>query len=157
MLTTVNRLVGLPVVRQGERIGAVERAVVDTAAQRLAGIVVRRGLGAAGWIPQGAILWLGESCIAVQQRPLPLPENLPQPLHLVYLTNGRLLGQTADLVLCSTSFRIVALEVCAGPLYRLLGKSSYATEYQVQGTGGQVMVGQLLSWAQMNRMLKEEV
>lgn len=156
MLTTLNRLVGLPVVRQGKEIGLVERAVPDEAARRLHGIVVRRGLGAARWLPPEAILWLGEKCIVAQKEPCLLPGDLPRPASLVYLTSGRLLGQVSDHILQGTSLRIVALEVCAGPLYRLAGKSSYATDYQVQGETGQVMVGQLLSWAQMNRMPEEE-
>lgn len=156
MLTTLNRLVGLPVVMQGKQIGSVERAVADEQAQRLEGIVLRHGLGAARWIPLAGIQWLGESCIAVKQQPCAMPRQLPLPQNLVYLTSGKLLGQTADLILCSTSFRIVALEICAGPLYRLLGKSSYVREYQVQVEKGGVMVGQLLSWAQLNSVLEEE-
>ncbi len=156
MLITLNHLIGMPVVKQGEQIGLVERAIPDAQAYRLRGFVLRRGMGAAKWIPDSGIEWLGQNCIAVHTNPTPLPHGMPQPVQHVYLTSGRLAGQVADLLLSSNSLRIVALEVCAGPLYRLLGKNSYAREYQVLKESGQVLVAQLLSWAQMEQMLKEE-
>jgi uncharacterized protein YrrD len=154
MLTTLNRLTGMPVVYGGEKIGLVERAVPDRAAERLWGLVVRNGLRAAGWIPAGGVEWMGERCIAIGQQPKPLPTGLSEPVRHVCLTDGRLVGQVADHILRSDTYRIVALEVSPGPLYRLLGKNSYAREYRFEKE--RVLVPQLLSWAQLNRLLEEE-
>lgn len=156
MLMTLNHLTGMPVIRQGEQIGLVERAVADAQAKQLEGIILRRGLRAAKWIPLSGIEWVGSRCIAVGCEPMPLPPALPVQAAHVYLTGGGLAGQVADLLISSDSMRVVALEVCAGPWYRLLGRSSYAREYQVRQGMGQVLVGQLFSWAQMEQMLKEE-
>ena len=95
-------------------------------------------------------------CTRFSAKPMPLPPALPAQAAHVYLTGGGLAGQVADLLISSDSMRVVALEVCAGPWYRLLGQSSYAREYQVRQRTGQVLVGQLFSWAQMEQMLKEE-
>ena len=43
MLTSLNRMVGLPVVWQDRQLGYVERAVPDARARRLSGVVVRKG------------------------------------------------------------------------------------------------------------------
>ena len=44
MLTSLNRMVGLPVVWQDRQLGYVERAVPDARARRLSGVVVRKGI-----------------------------------------------------------------------------------------------------------------
>ena len=154
MLTTLNRLTGMPVVYGGEKIGLVERAVPDQAAGCLCGLVMRNGLRAAGWIPASAVKWVGEKCVAADQPPLPLPAGLSRPVCHVCLTDGRLVGQVADHILSGTTYRIVALEVSPGPLYRLLGRNSYARDYRFEKD--RVLVQQLLSWAQLNRLLEEE-
>lgn len=154
MLMTLNRLTGMPVVYGGEKIGLVERAVPDQAAGCLRGIVVRNGLRSAGWIPASGLEWIGERCVAVQQPPLSLPSRLSQPVCHVCLTDGRLVGQVADHILASDTYRIAALEVSPGPLYRLLGRNSYARDYRFEKD--RVLVQQLLSWAQLNRLLEEE-
>ena len=55
MLTSLNRMVGLPVVWQDRQLGYVERAVPDAHARRLSGVVVRKGIGAAKWVSSDGI------------------------------------------------------------------------------------------------------
>lgn len=154
MLMTLNRMVGLQVVYAGRQIGQVERAVADTENAVLYGVVVRRGLGAAKWIPASGLEWVGRLCVAARQKPGGLPSKLPAPVSHVYLENGNLAGTVSDMVLCSSSFRILALEVSPGPLYGLLGKTSYALQYHPYGGEGRVMVAHLCSWAQICRRLE---
>lgn len=156
MLMTLNRMVGMPVVHGGERIGQVERAVADSENAVLYGLVVRRGLGAAKWLPASGVEWVGETCVAARQKPCQLPSALPQPLSHVYLANGNLAGSVSDVVLCGDTFRILALEISPGPLYGLAGKTGYARQYCLQGGEGQVMVTHLCSWAQICSTLEGE-
>lgn len=156
MLMTLNRIAGMPVVCGGRQIGQVERAVADAENAVLHGLVVRRGIGAAKWLPASGLEWIGEVCVAARKKPCPLPAKLPPCVSHVYLANGNLAGTVADMVLCSHTFRILALEISPGPLYGLAGKTEYARQFSVRGGDGQVMVAHLCSWAQISSTLEEE-
>ena len=45
MLTSLNRIAGMPVIWQDRQIGCVERAISDASARRLRGLVIRKGIG----------------------------------------------------------------------------------------------------------------
>lgn len=154
MLTSLNRLMGMPVVWRDRQVGLVERAAADAARQRLCGLVVRRGIGSARWVPCEDILLLGESCVVLRARPVRLPEELPEAFGRVFLTTGESAGEVTDAVLHREQRRILALEVSPGPLYRLAGRCVYAPGYHVQP--GRVIVSRLLDWTQLLSQLGEE-
>ena len=56
MLTSLNRIAGMPVIWQDRQIGCVERAIADASARRLRGLVIRKGIGLARWLPSGLSL-----------------------------------------------------------------------------------------------------
>ena len=159
MLTSLNRLIGMPVVWEDKRLGYVERGVTDDAVHRLRGVVIRKGIGAARWIPAQAMKLVGTRCVLLQSGPHPMPEEKRTQLGQVRLTTGERLGQVTDGWLNGLTFRVLALEVSPGPLYRLLGKCAYAAEYRVIRTGansGEVVVPKLQTWAEVQRSIGEE-
>lgn len=159
MLTTLNHLVGLPVVFQGEQIGQVERCVADKSSAYLQGLIIRQGLGGAKWVPSHLLETLGRRCVIIRGQPEAMPGRFAGEPKLLYLTNGQLAGEITDVVLADQSLRVVALEVSAGLLQRLTGQRQYATEYHIRRTGsrcGEAVASGLISWVEMNERLKED-
>ena len=159
MLTSLNRLIGMPVVWEDRQLGYVERGVTDAAARRLRGVVVRRGIGAAKWIPSQAMKLVGSRCVLLRSGPQSMPEEQQAQPMQVCLTSGERLGQVTDGLLNGLTFRVLALEVSPGPFYRLAGKCAYAAEYRVVqagGRAGEVVVPRLQTWAEVQRSIGEE-
>lgn len=158
MLTTLSRMVGLPVVWRDEQLGYVERAVPNAAARRLEGLVTRKGIGKAKWFPSDAILAVGMQCVLVRRKPTRVPAGDEGSLRRAFLTTGECVGEVTDAVIEGDTLHLAALEVSAGPLYRLLGQRAYAADFRVDASTelGGVVVPSLLSWAQLRRTLGEE-
>lgn len=158
MLTSLNRLLGMPVVWQDRQVGCVERAVADAQMRKLAGLVVRRGIGAARWVDGENVALLGENCVMLHAKPERMPERLPLEMGRAFLATGECAGSVSDALISRKNRRIQALEICRSPLKHLLGQRSYATQFQSEpGMGeGDVVTAQLLTWAQLKEHLKEE-
>lgn len=155
MLTSLNRMIGLPVVLGDLRIGSVERAVPDARAQRLNGLVVRRGIGGAKWVPADAVELVGERCVLIRRKPCRAPELPPEGGTVALSTSGERIGEVTDGLLRGDTLRVVALEVSLGPLYRLMGKSAYAVGYEARMAQRTVIAPRLMTWAELTRMLGE--
>lgn len=158
MLTSLKRMVGLPVVWQDKQLGYVERAIPNALSKRLSGVVVRKGIGAAKWAAADDILLVGAQCVLLGRKPSRMPESETNALGRAFLTSGESAGEVTDVVIQSDTFRVAALELSPGPVYRLMGMRSYAAEYRVEQAArqGEVVVPQLLTWAQLRRKLGEE-
>lgn len=159
MLTSLNRLTGMPVIWQDKTVGVVERGVPDPGARRLQGLVIRKGFQRARWVPAEKVKLLGRQCVLIGAKPENLPEEAGWKLGEAYLTTGERAGQVCDALLGGASLRLVALEISPGPLYALLGRSAYADRYRMtrQGEhGGQAMVAGLFTWAEMKERLGKE-
>lgn len=159
MLTSLNRMVGMPVIWQDKKIGFVERGIADPQARRLWGIVVRHGIGSAKWIPSDALVLVGEHGVIARHMPEAIPNALLEEMSEVYLTNGERVGLVSDGILGGCSFKMRALEISPGLLYRLMGDTSYAVRYHVSRTREgrtQVVVPELLTRAEFKQKLREE-
>lgn len=158
MLTSLSRMVGLPVVWQDQQLGYVERALPDAAAHGLSGVVVRKGIGSAKWAPSDFISVVGSQCVLLNRKPGAMPDRERDAAIRAYLTTGECVGEVTDAVLHGGTLRMAALEISPGPLYRLMGRRSYAADYRLNVTGGAgaVVVPRLLTWAQLRCMLGEE-
>jgi len=158
MLTSLSRLTGLPVVWRDRRIGCVERAVADVDGMCLQGMVVRRGIGSARWAPREGILLAGRQSVVLSRQPERMPREESAYIRHAVLTSGGCAGEVCDVIICSDTLRIAALEVSQGPVYRLLGRRWYATECRMNtyGEPGEVIVNRLLSWTQLHTQLGEE-
>ena len=98
MLTSLNRMVGLPVVWQDRQLGYVERAVPDARARRLSGVVVRKGIGAAKWVSSDGIAVVGSRCVLIRQKPGAVPDSRPGSLGRAFLTTGECVGEVTDMI-----------------------------------------------------------
>lgn len=155
MLTTLNRATGMPVILRDACVGYVERAVPDPLYHRLDGMVVRKGIGLARWLPRTDIRLIGRECVLAAATPHPMPEMKDRQTVQVFLPTGQWTGMISDAVVEGGSLCLVALEISKGPLYSLLGSRAYASSYRVAGHGGGAMVQRLLTWTQLQCLLRE--
>lgn len=155
VLTTLNRVIGMPVILRDKCVGYVERAVPDRFYHRLEGMVVRKGIGLARWLPQADIRLIGRECVLAAQSPRRMPEAEKWHGVQAFLPTGQWTGMVSDAVVEGGSLCLVALEISKGPLYSLLGSRAYASSYRVAGHGGGAMVQRLLTWTQLQCLLRE--
>lgn len=155
MLTSLNRLTGLPVVWKDQQMGYVERAVADVRRMRLCGLVVRKGIGSARWSPAESIELAGKRSVVLNSRPVRMTEKEPLPVNMAMLASGGCAGTVCDVYLHGDTMKIAALEIAQNPLMQLLGRCFYAADCSVH-EDGQAVVPQLLSWTQLLTQLGEE-
>lgn len=159
MLTSLNRIAGMPVIWQDRQIGCVERAIADASARRLRGLVIRKGIGTARWLPAGNVRLIGRRCVLAGAKPEPLPDGLTDVMMQAYLTTGERAGQVSDALFSGLTLQLVALEITPGPVYALLGRCAYTASYRVIHAGkraGQAMVSELMTWAEFREHSRRE-
>ena len=154
MLTSLNRLIGMPVVWQDRQVGLVEYAAADAENSCLGGLLMRKGIGGARWSPREDILLAGEHCVMLRARPGRMPEKAFPSFDRAFLFTGECVGDVTDAFIQGETLRILALEISPGPIYRLLGRCAYAPGYRMAAGG--VRVPLLLDWRQFTNWLKEE-
>ena len=131
-MTSLNRLVGLPVIRQGQKCGWVERGILNESGDCLFGLVVRKGMGGAKWAALGQIEALGGVSVVMDgklQRP---PRGPVCCLGPVWEPSGLRLGTVTDVYLNPHTGRVNALEISLGPLDDFRFGRMVAVEYAIR-------------------------
>lgn len=139
----LSSLAGQPVVLDGQIVSRVEQAVLTRDGRRLRGLMVRRGIGAARWVPDDQIMMLGEVSVIIRARPVRLPEGADFGLTTVKDTGGLHLGRVTDVWLDPVSRETGALEISLGMLETMTGGHVTADHFAVSPSPdepGQVLV-----------------
>lgn len=155
MLTSLERITGMPVVWKDEQVGLVEQAVADAEARRLCGLIIRKGLRSARWCAAEDITLVGNECVLISQKPVTLPERRPSAMKQAFLANGQYAGQVTDGLLHPETLQLKAIQISPGPIHRLFGYCAYASKYRLD-TAGSVVIDGLLSWEQLKSQIREE-
>ena len=156
MLTSLQRLIGMPVVLRDCRIGFVERAFADPSLRRLEGVVIRRGLGSARWLRGSQILLAGRTCLLADGTPARMPRIADETVRHAYLVTGEYAGVVSDVVLDAETLLAGALEISRSPSGRLMGQCMYTAQYSAASCKENVTAGELLTWPQLRKLLGEE-
>lgn len=150
MLTSLNRMTGLPVMWREKQLGYVERAVVDLNSMRMEGVVVRRGIGSARWVSREGIMLVGKECVVLSRLPERMQgRQLPDVRRTFEGWNSS--GMVSDVIVNGDTLCVAALEVSPGPIYRLLGRCAYAPCCRADGSREKegIVLAPLLSWTQL--------
>lgn len=131
-VTSLNRLVGLPVVLNGRRIGQIERAFLNKSGKMLGGIVVRNGIRGAKWLSHAHVLALGGVCVLAKDEPEKVPKDARFTLSRVQDTSGLRLGVVTDALIDTDSMQVMALEISSGPVDDFMHGRLYAKEFVVK-------------------------
>ena len=163
-MTGLRRLIGMPVVRDGEPLGFVERGVLTENGTRLQGLVVRRGLGMAKWAPRSHIEVIGDTCVVLRGELLHVPKTAEHAFSCCYDTAGNCLGVVTDALLRREDLKVIALELGVGPLFSLAAPKAYAMEFRVKPsstrtpkTAREVVTTRAATWKEvLGKIGKEE-
>ena len=115
-MTSLNRLAGLQAICQGRKCGWVERGALNESGDSLSGLVIRKGLGGAKWIPFEQVETLGGVSVVFGGKLEKLPRGTEMRLGPVWEPSGLRLGTVTDVYLDPCTGRVKALEVSLGPV-----------------------------------------
>lgn len=140
----LGRVLGLPVILGERCVGHVERAALDGEGRYLKGLMLRRGLGGARWVPREGVGVLGDVSVVLKMPPCRPPRDADFSLRSVKDESGLTLGRVTDAWLRPETLEITALEVTLGPVEDLLRGRLRVQEWTVQpgeNGHGQVLIG----------------
>lgn len=140
----LGRVLGLPAILGERCVGHVESAALEQDGRRLRGLVLRRGLGGARWIPREGVGVLGDVSVVLKRPPCRPPRDADFTLQGVKDESGLTLGRVTDVWLSPKTLEVTALEVTLGPTEDLLRGRLRVLEWAVQpGENGlsQVLIG----------------
>lgn len=143
-MTGLKKLIGLPVILNGEPSGNILRGVLDTDGRALRGLVIRSGFSGARWLPRDQIRLLGRVSVIAEGKTEKVPREAAFRLFRVTDPEGARLGIVTDAMLHEETMRVAALEISSGPLDDLIDGRWYATSFHVRCAGetGHVTVTQ---------------
>ena len=120
MVTGIQGLIGLPVIRGGKTVGLLEQAVLEESGKKLRGIIVREGIGGAKWVDRDNIQTIGGVSVLVSGDLKKPPKEAGFRLGRVQDTTGLRLGTVTDALINPETLEVEALEISNGPLDDLL-------------------------------------
>ncbi|MDR3051935.1 MAG: hypothetical protein LBU67_09490 [Oscillospiraceae bacterium] len=139
-MTRLNRLIGLPVICGGKKLGRVSATTLTQTGKKLAGLWVQHGLRSARWIPADTILVLGDVSILVCAHPGKQGAARVPRMGRVCDTGGMRLGCVTDVRLDERTLAVDALEITFGPLDDLLTGRRWVQSFTVHPVSGDVVV-----------------
>lgn len=134
-MTGLKRMVGLPVMLNGEEAGYVLRGVLTTDGRALRGLVMRGNIKGARWLPKESITLLGDVAVIAAKKPSRCPKDATYRLFKVSDTLGTRLGVVTDALIDEESMRVKALQISSGPVDDLTMGRWYALHYSVTNSG----------------------
>lgn len=139
-MTRMNRLIGLPVLFEGKRVGRVSAASLSPCGTRLEGLFVQSGLAGAKWVPGEQIRVLGEVSVVIGSTPQKRSQGKLFIPGKVSDTSGMRLGSVTDARLDSRTLSVDALEITFGPIDDLLQGRRWVQSFTVQPGSGDVVI-----------------
>ncbi|MDR1262209.1 MAG: hypothetical protein LBK46_01820 [Oscillospiraceae bacterium] len=137
-MTRANRLIGLPVVREGSRLGVVDGVNVSPCGRRLAGLFLQTGRLRAGYLPSESIRLLGENAVLADG-----PESRwvkRFALRRARDTSGLKLGIVTDALVDEHALSVEAVELSFGPIDDLMRGRCWVDSFSVEPESGDVIV-----------------
>jgi len=137
-MTRALRLVGLPVISEGSRLGVVDAVSLARSGKKLAGLHTQGRGFRAGFVDAANVRVLGESAVLVEGKP---SKRAPRfHLRRVRDTSGLRLGMVTDVMLDETDLHVEAVELSFGPIDDLLRGRCWVRDYSVDPDTGDVIV-----------------
>ena len=137
-MTRASRLIGLPVVREGRRLGVVDAVRFARDGKKLAGLHVQGIALRAGYLPAESISLLGEFAVLSSDAPSGREDRFT--LRRVRDTSGLKLGTITDALVDESALSVAALELSFGPIDDLLQGRRWVSSFSVDPRSGDVIV-----------------
>jgi uncharacterized protein YrrD len=143
-MTSLRKLIGLPVVLDGRNAGHILRAVLTRDGKKLRGLILRGGMRGPRWLSREQILLIGKVSVIGSGQPRKVPKDAEYKLFRVSDADGTRLGVVSDAILHEETLEVVALEISSGPVDDLVDGRWLATAFTVQcastGNAGHVTI-----------------
>lgn len=134
-MTGLKKMIGLPIILNGEAAGYILRGVLERDGRTLRGVVIRSGFSGARWLPRSQILLIGKVSVIAEGKTMKVPRDAAFRLFRVTDAEGSRLGVVTDALLNEETLHVAALEISSGPLDDLIGGRWYATAFHVRPAG----------------------
>lgn len=137
-MTRANRLIGLPVVREGSRLGVVNAVRFSRDGKQIAGLHMQGNSLRSGYLPAESISLLGEFAVLSTDMPSGRADRFT--LRRVRDTSGLKLGIITDALVDENALSVEALELSFGPIDDLLQGRKWVSAFSVDPRSGDVIV-----------------
>ena len=131
-MTSLRKLIGLPVVLDGRNAGHIMKAVVTKDGKKLRGLILRGGVRGARWLSREQILLIGKFSVIGTGETRKLPKDAEYRLFRVSDADGARLGVVSDAIIHEETLEVMALEISSGPVDDLVDGRWLATVFTVQ-------------------------
>lgn len=138
-MTRANRLIGLPVIHNAQRVGNVLSAPLERDGHALAGIVVQGGLHSPRFISREHITLLGNMSVMVDTQPRERPPVFCRPGR-VRDTGGLRVGWATDIRLNERTLFVDAIEVSFGPIDDMLYGRRWMQDFTLDSVSGDIVI-----------------
>ncbi len=132
-------LLGMPVIRNGEKLGRVSYVLTDKALHSLSGLYLYCGLSGARFIDGSQIDLIGDVAVLSRDGGRRCAPNDRPLLRRALSTDGRHIGAITDALIDEQTLRIEALELSRGYLDDLFKGRMCIRQFNVQKNGDVVV------------------
>jgi uncharacterized protein YrrD len=137
-MTRTNRLIGLPVILDGEKLGVVDSVSFSGDGKSVSEITVQSAKLRSGCLHGEDIQLIGERAVIASAKPYGRCHKF-QP-KMVRDTSGLMLGIVTDALVEEDTLRIAQLEISFGPIDDILTGRRWVSEFCVNGITGETIV-----------------
>ena len=134
-MTGLKKMIGLPILLNGEEAGHILRGVLEKDGRTLRGLVIRNGFFGARWLPRSQIHFIGKVSVIAEGKTSKVPKDAAYRLFRVTDAEGARLGIVTDALIHEETLRVSALEISSGPVDDLLDGRWFTSAYHVRPAG----------------------
>ena len=138
-MTRANRLIGLPVILDGAKIGVVDQLDFSPDARQISALTVQTNGLKSGSIPACNVQLVGENAVLVTAAPVQRRSGRFVPGR-VRDTSGLMLGIVTDVMVDETTLSVTALELSFGPIDDILTGRRWVKEFSRDPKSGETIV-----------------
>ena len=138
-MRSAKSLLGMPVIRNGEKLGRVSYVLTDRQLHSLSGLYLQSGLSGTRFIDRTQIDLVGDVAILTHDGGRRAPMRARPLLRRALSGDGQHIGAITDALLDEKTLCIEALELSRGYLDDLFRKRTHVRQFTVK-TNGDVIV-----------------
>jgi uncharacterized protein YrrD len=137
-MTGTNRLIGLPVILDGEKLGVVDSVSLSRDGKKLSELTVQSSRLRSGCLHGEDIQLIGERAVIAKAKPYGRCHKfMPK---MVRDTNGLMLGIVTDALVEEETLSVTQLEISFGPIDDILTGRRWVSDFSVNGKTGETIV-----------------
>lgn len=138
-MTRANRMIGLPAILDGAKVGVVDQYDFSRDAKQISALTIQMNGFKSGGVSAGDVLLVGENAVLISAKPRPRRGGRFRP-NRVRDTSGLTLGVVTDAMFDEASLSVTAIELSFGPIDDVLTGRRWVKEFSVDSKSGETIV-----------------